>query len=82
MDEDELSDEQILELLLEAEKDRDWIQERYDELKKDYADNYIIVHDQKVISYNKDIDKLLDSTEIPEWYVCEYILPNDVAMLL
>ncbi len=82
MDGNELSDEQILELLLEAERDRDWIQEKYEELKKDYADNYIIVHNQKVISHNKDIDILLDSKEIPEWYVCEYILPNGVAMLL
>ncbi len=80
--EEELTDERILELLLQAERDREWIQEKYSELKKKYANNYVIVHNKRVVKSEKDIDTLLKSTEIPEWFVCEYILPDGVAMLL
>ncbi|UCF07887.1 MAG: hypothetical protein JSW28_09645 [Thermoplasmata archaeon] len=82
MAEEELTEEQMLDLLIENERDREWIQKKYEELKKKYANSYIIVHNRKIIKSDSDIDRLLQSEGLPKWFVCEYILPDNVAMLL
>jgi hypothetical protein len=76
----ELSDEEYLILLEEAEADRQWIIQNYPVLAKKYPNEYVCVRRGVVVRNGQDIDALSDSLGID--VVCEYIQPHGTAMLL
>lgn len=54
-----LKSAQILKNLHNFNKDSDWISDNLDELRKEYADQYIAVRDSKVIDHDAELHKLL-----------------------
>lgn len=80
MTDDELSDEEYLILLEEAEADRQWIIQNYPALAKKYPNEYVCVRKGVVVRNGRDIDSISESLGMD--IVCEYIQPHGTAMLL
>ena len=81
MDESQLSDEEYLEILIEADENKRWINEHYKQLSENYSHQYICVKDRKIIC-SSESQKKVDHTHQELDVVCEYILPHGTAMLL
>jgi len=78
----EMSDEEYLEALKEAEANRQWIREHYKELARKYPDEYICVKNGSVVNSGRDAEALSKLLGDELDMVCEYILPYGTAMLL
>lgn len=49
--------------LKQFESDLQWIRDHFDELKRDYPDNYVAVLRGKVIAHHGDLDQLMKELE-------------------
>ncbi len=80
-------EEQILAQLEKFERDTDWINRHYDELKEKYPFEFVAVLDEEVIDHSKSIEELRErlKTEYPGEYqriVVEYLTPEEVDLIL
>lgn len=78
----DVSEEEILRLLDSTEEDKKWIRENYDSLRKKYAGQFILVRNKKVMCASNDLSDLLPLLDEDPSIVCEYILPEDMVILL
>lgn len=52
-----------LKALEQFESDIQWVCDHFDELKRDYPDNYVAILRGKVIAHHSDLDRLLKELE-------------------
>ena len=57
-----MCDEEIR-ILEEYEKDVDWFDEHYEELKKKYRDFIIAIEGRRVVAYGKNLSELIKKVE-------------------
>jgi ABC-type transporter MlaC component len=73
-------------VLLNVQKDADYLKKSYDTLKKNYSNQYVAIKDGKVVAHNKNIDvilKLLRSKKInPSNVLIEFLHPTDMVLIL
>ncbi|MBI5000855.1 MAG: hypothetical protein HZB92_04925 [Euryarchaeota archaeon] len=78
----ELSDEEYLEALTEAEYNRRWINEHYSDLAKKFPNRYVCVKRGKIIKDSLNVEAISEFLNEKLDVVCEYIQPHGTAMLL
>ncbi len=82
MAEEDMDDDKYLEIINEAEENKKWINENYNDLAEKYSNEYICVDNKKVISHSPDIENINKEMGKRPEIVCEYINPPGTAMLL
>lgn len=82
----EISDEEVIEILKESDISQKWIKKNYRRLQKKFPNKYIAVQDRSVIVSSKKLDGLLKSKELKgkdlNRTVLEFIPEKDIEMLL
>lgn len=74
-------------MLEEFQKDTDWLDKNYDELKKNYPEEYVAVYKEKVVDHDSDLDKLLARLEkkYPEnggKIAIDYVTTEEIELVL
>lgn len=73
-------------MLLNAQKDVQYLKKSHDSLKKNYENQYVAIKDGKVVAHNKNIDailKLLKNKKInPSSVLIEFLHPTDMVLIL
>ena len=84
--EKEVSDDQILKILEEAEINSKWVTEKYDELKRMYEGMVFAVKDKKVIHATETMEELLDEMEKRDenmaFLLIESVPSSDLSFIL
>jgi thiol-disulfide isomerase/thioredoxin len=68
------------------EKNVDWFQSHYEELKKEYNDEFVAIDNQQVLGHDSDIDRLIEKMR-KEYvdlgpFVIEYLTDKHLQLIL
>jgi len=72
--------------ILELEKEGEWLQSKYNELRYKFGDQFVAVKDEKIIANGKDIKNVIEKVkkagEDPALTLIEFIFKNKVELIL
>jgi hypothetical protein len=82
LEEDELSDEEMLIIIKKAEENRQWVNDHREHLVERYPNQFVCVQSGEVVAAGTDLREMLKDLELAPDAICEYILPHGTAMIL
>lgn len=77
----------IVQQMEDFERDMDWLQEHYDNLKRKYPYEHVAVLDEKVVDHDRDLRRLMGRIEAKypkehDRVAIKFISPEKVELIL
>lgn len=77
----------VVQQMEDFERDMDWLQKHYDDLKKKYPHEHVAVLDEKVVDHDRDLRRLMGRIEVKypkehDRVAIKFISPEKVELIL